>query len=133
MKRQRGFASLAVLCAVGAVAILLGVVYRARTNDLAFEERSLARAQAHWAAESAVARVRGRLYEGRRATDLSGQLEDGVRYSVKVRRIDAGYAIEATGEAAGRRGYVARARIEAEIHRRGGDFVTRAWREPSTQ
>lgn len=112
---RRGFSSFSALMVILALGILVSVTMRARTRDLAFEDRTLCRVRARWAAESAVARMRAAVPGGGR---LSGTLEGGVSYRVSaVRAPDGTLALEAIGRCEVTR--PVEVRIEATLARGG--------------
>jgi hypothetical protein len=92
MRSRRGFGAWAALAAVTAIGFLMVAAMSARTNDLSFEERTLCRVRARWAAESAIAHGRAT-----GAASLEGKLDDVTTYRFSSARSGAHRKLEGTG------------------------------------
>jgi len=77
-RARRGWAVLGALMTILALVTVATVGFRARDRDLAFEDGSVQRAQARWAAEAAVARGLARMRRGQPAP-VKGELPSDVR------------------------------------------------------
>lgn len=78
---RRGLVSPLALVAVLVLAALATLGLTSRARALAFEPRTLGRVCARWAAEAALAEVRGTLAEGQRVEKVSGSVPAATGYS----------------------------------------------------
>ena len=92
MRSRRGFGSWPALAAVTAIGLLMVAAMSARTNDLSFEERTLCRVRARWAAESAIAHGRAA-----KAASLEGKLDDVTTYRFTSRPENGARRLEGIG------------------------------------
>lgn len=93
-RRQRGWAVLGALMAISGLTVVITIGFRARDRELDFEDRGLQRAQARWAAESAIARSQSRGFSTVQGELASTEVCARVRY--QVRRTPQG-TLQATG------------------------------------
>lgn len=78
---RRGAVAPLALIAVLALGLLATIGLSARSTGLGFESRTLGRVCARWAAEAALAEVRGTLAEGKRVERVTGSLPAATGYS----------------------------------------------------
>lgn len=121
---------------VASIAVVASVGLRARTAELDVEARTLCRAKARWAAESAIARGRAELSAGRMPTIMTGVLSTAgesieVRYRLDVGRGGGGVVLEAEGTCARKTDRVVRAAIAAELRGGGTRWKVVEWSEPT--
>lgn len=122
--------------AVATIAIVVALGIAARRSDLAFESRGLERAQARWAAESALARAMAELSAGRLPSNMSGPLKGStcaeVRYALKVERSPRGVSLIGEGLCQENgRSRPARSRITALARGSGNQWRFAEWNETS--
>jgi hypothetical protein len=115
--------------AVGAIAAVLVIGLRARTGDLAFEDRGLCRARARWAAESAIARARSYLAAGFVPGALRGTLDDSAGYALEVSRDSGAVVLKATGTCAKKDDRNVRAVVTAKLEGAGTRWRITTWSE----
>ena len=97
-RQRRGHILIGALMVVFALVAVTAIGFRARTTDLGFEDDALARRQAHEAAQSALARVKGRLGRGAWSTArvrVQGSLPSTkncrtIEYATRVPKMEAG-------------------------------------------
>lgn len=127
MRAQRGATLTAVMLAIIAITGLLMLGLSARTNDLRHEGWSQCRAQAKWAAESAIASGRARLSSGR-VGPLQGKLQKG-RYSLTMERLGPRrVAMVAVGSCT-EKDHTARIKIEAQLQQKTKRWLVKSWRQ----
>lgn len=104
MSRQRGATSSAVMMAIFAITAVLMLGYGFRDTERPISDRTRCRAAARWAAESAIARGRAQVEQGRTPSRLRGDLA-GATYTLVATRSADGWNFVGTGvcEAEGRR------------------------------
>ena len=116
---RRGWVSHWALVVLFLMSALVVIGLRARSSDLSWEHRSLDRACARWAAESAIARQQSRLRSGRSVTSIAGTLGPRARYDASARTVAAGIEVEAQGKCGGRRGRPSRITIRVRLSAKG--------------
>jgi len=119
---------MAAMLAVAAAGVVLYLGQSQRADEIRHEGRALCRVAARTAAESAVARARGRLATGRSATRITGSHGDDVRYVATVRSAGSSATVVAEGRCE-QEGRPAIAHIEARLKRRGRSWQIVAWRD----
>lgn len=134
-KAQYGAMSPLAYLVVGAIAIVFAVGLRARTAELDVEGRSLCRAKARWAAESAIARARADLGSGKMPAAINGTLSTagdpiGVRYQLDVGRGAGSVVLEAQGTCTQSGDRPVIASIVAELKGGGSRWKVVDWSEP---